>query len=114
MKEVVVTLAGRPIKLPRTVREVTRKRRRNDAALRFKTPRPVARYCALLICFSTMNTVHKPLMSHVKCLVFLLCRAERKRMEKVKKEMRPERPKIARRSARSLKMTICGQRPGMR
>ncbi len=44
MKEVVVTLAGRPIKLARTVREVTRKRRRNDVALRFKTPRPVARY----------------------------------------------------------------------
>ncbi|KTG43651.1 hypothetical protein cypCar_00041007 [Cyprinus carpio] len=45
MEHVVVTLAGRPIKLARTVREVTRKRRRNDVALRFKTPRPVARYC---------------------------------------------------------------------
>ncbi len=61
MIEVVVTLAGRPIKLARTVREVTRKRRRNDAALRFKTPRPAARY-------STDRFQHNEHLNH-RCLM---------------------------------------------
>lgn len=66
MKEVVVTLAGHPRKLPRTVREVTGRRRRNDAALRSKTPRPVARYST----DPFQHNEHKPLMSRVNAFVF--------------------------------------------
>lgn len=37
------------------MREVTRKKRKNDGALRFKTPHPVPRCRILHIYFSTMN-----------------------------------------------------------
>lgn len=97
------------------MREVTRKKRKNDDALRFKTPHPVPRCRILHIYFSPMNKQTAGVFMG-SMFVFLLYRVERKGMEMVmvmRKGMTKGHPKIARRSARSLKMTFCGQRPEM-